>query len=176
MERIIIVIAIASLAGCADNGSAPAGSSAAPAAQKEAAPAASGDEAPAVTPSRELKRQEPLPELARDLLRTTMVSHGENMENLQWATLMLDYESIETLAGWIGTRPRFARAGAGQEDTVNYALPEGFFAFQDQLRESAQALARAAEARDDAAIASAYGRMTQTCIGCHSLYLRLPSD
>jgi hypothetical protein len=174
MKPVIIVIAVAALAACADNGSAPAGSSAAPAAPKDEARAASDDKAPAVTPSRELKRREPLPELARDLLRTTMVSHGDNMENLQWATLMLDYESIVTLAGWIGTRPRFARAAPGQEDTLNAALPEGFFAFQDQLRESAQALARAAEARDDAAIADAYGRMTQTCIGCHSLYLRLP--
>lgn len=176
MERIIIVIAVAALAGCAEKESAPATSSAAPAAKKNGAPEASGDRAPAVTPSRELKRREPLPELARDVLRTTMVSHGENMENLQWATLMLDYESIETLAGWIGTRPRLARATAGQEDTLNYALPDEFFAFQDQLRESAQALARGAEARDDAAIADAYGRMTQTCIGCHSLYLRLPSE
>jgi hypothetical protein len=173
MRRFPIVIAIAALAGCSQGETGKTGSSAAPAARDNGGAVAEPD-APRVTPDRALKRTEPLPDLARDLLRTTMVSHGENMENLMWATMMLDYESTGTLAEWIGTRPRLARAGEGQEDTLNAALPEQFFAYQEELRTSARALAKAAAARDDAAMASSYARMTATCISCHSLYLRLP--
>ena len=101
-----------------------------------------------------------------------MQRHGENMENLMWAALMLDYESAATISAWIDREPRISRP-TGSSDTLNEAFPERFFELQDALHEAARDLADAAESRDDPKMATAYGKLSNTCVSCHSIYLHL---
>ena len=107
-------------------------------------------------------------------LRAKMRNHGDDIENLLWAAIMLDYESTAEIADRMADQPTLARAGAGQEDTINAQLPEEFFELQSQLTASIGSLRSAARARHEGAIASEYSKIATTCIKCHGLYLRFP--
>ncbi len=134
--------------------------------------------APAETkpkPRPRLVRSEPLPALARQMLRDRMSDHGDDMESLLWTVLMLDYESTASVADVLIDKPKYARPPAGDKSTLNSQLPPAFFDFQDSLYESASALSSAALKADDDAIVKHFNELSATCIGCHSLYLRLPS-
>ncbi|MBZ4415367.1 cytochrome c [Myxococcus sp. RHSTA-1-4] len=76
----------------------------------------------------------------------------------------------EALAARIVNEPRIARPVPGGEDELNALLPERFFALQDEARNRAQAVQEAAQKRDDAALAESFGRLTETCVSCHSVY------
>jgi cytochrome c556 len=128
----------------------------------------------APNPRPELVREQPLPPLARRSLRHVMIRHGEDMESLLWAALMLDYDTASVLASDMVAEPRIARPSPGDADTLNVAFPAAFFAYQDRLAAAQRALADAARARDDAALARAYGTLAETCIGCHAVYVRAP--
>ena len=123
-----------------------------------------------------LIRPKPLPKLARLALRNRMQNHGDDMESLLWSTLMLDYESTDGIAGRMAEAPTLARPTTADLDSINAMLPPEFFGLQDQLASSIQALRVAAQAKDDVALATQYSEVTQTCIRCHSLYLRFPAD
>jgi hypothetical protein len=107
-------------------------------------------------------------------LRHKMLDHGDDMESLLWSALMLDYESTAAIADRMAQAPTLSRAGPGQEDTINALLPPEFFTLQDQLSKSIANLKLAGTAKDDAALASEYAKVAETCIQCHSLYLQLP--
>lgn len=107
-------------------------------------------------------------------LRSQMLDHGDDMENLLWSALMLDYEGTAAIADKMSKAPSLSRAGVGQEDTINAMLPPEFFEFQDQLEASIAGLRSAAEASKDDAMADEYAKVAKTCIQCHSLYLRFP--
>ncbi len=128
-------------------------------------------EPPLAPDTPKLVRTKPLPELARASIRNRMQNHGDDTENLLWATLMLDYELTEGIAKVISKEPTLARPQEDDLTTINAMLPPEFFDLQDELVTSVDAIGRAAKARNDEAIASEYGKIVKTCISCHSLYL-----
>ena len=109
---------------------------------------------------------DPLPKPTRDSLRAQMFEHGQNMDNLLWAAMMLDYERMRKIAEWIIERSDSATLRSSSPD-----IPHTFFALRDQLGDSAQRLREAALARNDTGIASSYGDLAESCIRCHSKYL-----
>jgi cytochrome c556 len=125
-------------------------------------------------PRAELVREQPLSPLARRALRRMMVRHGEDMESLLWATLMLDFDTASVLASDMAAEPRIARPRPEDSDTLNVAFPGAFFDYQDQLARRQQALAEAARGRDEAALGRTFGALAETCVGCHALYVRMP--
>jgi hypothetical protein len=137
-------------------------------------PAAAGDSARPERPT--LKRGQPLPAVVRTALRQTMRDHGDDMESLLWASLMLDYESTEAIADRMTSSPSFSKPGPGAEGTLNEHMPAAFFTMQDELESNTAALRKAANEKDDAAMATAYSKIASTCITCHSLYLKVPGS
>jgi cytochrome c556 len=137
-----------------------------------------GEDRPAVPTGERsrLERGEPLPELARTSLRKNMIEHGDNMESLLWTALMLDHQTTELMARQILDQPRMSRPTPAAGETLSDWLPPRFFELQDALYEHAEELRRAAQARDDMGMARAYGKLAETCVTCHSLYLRLPAE
>jgi cytochrome c556 len=57
---------------------------------------------------------------------------------------------------------------------LNTELPARFFDLQDDLRAAAGQLADEATGGDDQKMAAAFGRLTSTCVSCHSVYLEAP--
>ena len=113
-----------------------------------------------------------LPETARALLRKKMARHGQDARDLMFGVTLLRYDVARAAAQRIASEPRIERPAAGSEDEPAAFLPERFFVLQDEARLRAQALAAAAAQRDDAALAESYGLLLQTCVSCHSAYLK----
>jgi hypothetical protein len=112
-----------------------------------------------------------IPETARALLRKKMERHGQDARDLMFAVTLLQYDAAKASAQRISSEPRLVRPIAGGEDDLNALLPERFFVLQDEARSRAQAVATAAEKKDDKALADSYGRLVETCVSCHSSYL-----
>lgn len=112
-----------------------------------------------------------IPETARALLRKKMERHGQDARDLMLAVTLLQYDAAKAAAQRISSEPRLVRPIAGGEDDLNALLPERFFVLQDEARSRAQAVATAAEKKDDKALADTYGRLVETCVSCHSAYL-----
>lgn len=122
-----------------------------------------------------LKQQLPdpgyLPEELRPVLRNRMQRHGDDMVQLVLAVTLLKRDMVKSSADRIASEPRFARPIVGSDDALNNALPEKFFTLQAEVAERARSLSAAASRRDDRALASAFGRLTETCVACHSAFL-----
>lgn len=112
-----------------------------------------------------------IPESARALLRKKMERHGQDARELMFGVTLLQYDVAKAAAQRISSEPRLVRPIAGGEDDLNALLPERFFVLQDESRTRAQAVATAAEKKDDKALADSYGRLVETCVACHSAYL-----
>jgi hypothetical protein len=112
-----------------------------------------------------------IPETARALLRKKMERHGQDARELMFGVMLLQYDVVKAAAQRISSEPRLVRPIAGGEDDLNALLPERFFVLQDESRSRAQAVATAAEKKDDKALAASYGRLVETCVSCHSAYL-----
>jgi hypothetical protein len=112
-----------------------------------------------------------IPETARALLRKKMERHGQDARELMFGVTLLQYDVARAAAQRISSEPRLVRPIAGGEDDLNALLPERFFVLQDESRTRAQAVATAAEKKDDKALADSYGRLVETCVACHSAYL-----
>ena len=138
-----------------------------------AMPAALPEPTPA--PTIRLQRRQPLGGVARSVLKKRMERHGKDMEAVLAATLALEYDEVVAGGARIADEPRLARPGSSS-DTANALFPEAFFGFQDALHDQAAKLVAAAKARDDAAMAESFGHLAATCVGCHSVYLRMPGD
>lgn len=123
------------------------------------------------TPKRKLAEPDYLPPLARQLLRSRMQRHGDEMVELVMAVTLLQRERAKALADDLAAEPRLTRPIAGGAGDLNTALPEQLFVWQDELRVRAKALADATRKPSDAALATAYGRLTETCVSCHSAFL-----
>ncbi len=121
-----------------------------------------------------LKRASPLPKLARQLLNKRMHRHGEQMEKLLWAALSINRPMVKSLAQAIADEPRISKPSSNDLSTLNHVFPKQFFALQEELRSQAVLLVAAADKSDDTAMAEAYGKLAQTCVRCHSLYLTFP--
>jgi hypothetical protein len=128
---------------------------------------------PSATPEKPLGLPTPgyIPEMARSILRKKMERHGQDARELVFGVLLLQYDVAKAAAQRISSEPRLVRPIAGGEDDLNALLPERFFVLQDESRSRAQAVATAAEKKDDKALAQSYGRLVETCVACHSAYL-----
>lgn len=122
-------------------------------------------------PTPSLPMPDYLPEGARAALRQKMARHGQAMTDLMLGVTLLQYDVANAAAGRIVNEPRLARPIQGGDDELSSLLPERFFTLQDELRSRAQAVQDAAKKRDDTALGESFGRMTETCIACHSAYL-----
>jgi cytochrome c556 len=141
---------------------------------------APADRPDVVRPSERPELPHQVGELTRDeraALRPQMMGHGETMEDLLWASLMLDVPSIATIASWIErgilADPTLAEGDAAPADdsAVGADYPVAFVWLQAKLARDAQALARASLDGDRDEIARAYGRVAEGCIACHARYL-----
>lgn len=122
-------------------------------------------------PRGRLREPDYLSPLARQLLRTKMQRHGDDMLQLVMAVTLLQKERARRIATDIANEPRLVKPIAGGEDDLNAALPLQLFTLQDELRLRAKAVAAAAEKGDDKELAKSLGRVTETCVACHSAFL-----
>jgi cytochrome c556 len=111
---------------------------------------------------------EPLSPAAREILKGRMASHARDMGDLVSAIMVLDYARIAQRADGIASDVNLSRPITGDATELNSALPEKFFARQDQLRAGARSLAAAARALDPYRVADEYGRLSQGCVRCHA--------
>ena len=138
----------------------------------------SGAPAKAKAPEKKGSAQEGLPtpdylsDTARALLRKKMDRHGVDARELMYGVTLLRYDLARAAAQRIASEPRLARPEPGSEDDLNTALPKNFFVFQDEARMRAQVVVTAAEKRSDKMLAESYGLLVQTCVACHSVYLK----
>ncbi len=110
--------------------------------------------------------------MARSLLAQKMEQHALDMMRLVADVVLLAYKDTELAANQIAEWPGLARPMPGQGDTLNESLPPLFFELQDQLRTRARALAAAAKRKSDGEMSAAFSRVTETCVACHSVYLK----
>lgn len=137
----------------------------------KSSPEASGDRSP---PVKRFERGpgDHIPDLARSLIRERMHLHGDDMNDLLWAVLFLDYDSMKAISEDLASSPKFARPLS--DDELNASIPAQFFELQDQLQAGAKKLALAAGGRDGDGVAVAFAEISQSCVRCHSLYLDEP--
>lgn len=114
-----------------------------------------------------------LPPLGRALIAEHMESHGDDMTMLLWSVLFVDGQSTHDLAQVLASEPLFSRPIDSGDSTVNALLPDKFFVLQDAFAKRARQLLATSShhPRDAAAIARAFGALTETCVACHSVYL-----
>ncbi|WP_239014170.1 cytochrome c [Archangium violaceum] len=91
---------------------------------------------------------------------------------MMFGVTLLRHDVARAAAQRIASEPRLVRPEVGGEDDPGTFLPERFFVLQDEVRMRAQAVAASAEKRDDKALAESYGLLVQTCVSCHSVYLK----
>jgi hypothetical protein len=115
---------------------------------------------------------EHIPDLARSLIRERMHLHGDDMNDLLWAVLFLDYDSMKAISEDLASGPKFARPTSNDE--LNASIPAQFFELQDQLTAGAKRLSESASAKDGGEVAAAFANISETCVRCHSLYLDEP--
>jgi hypothetical protein len=127
-------------------------------------------------PKGHLAEPDYLPKLARKLLRERMMRHGDQMSQLVIAVTLLQRERVRAIAGDIASEPRLVRPMPGDEDALNAALPNQLFVYQDELRLRTKALAAAADRPNDPGLAQAFGKVTETCVSCHSAFLHPPEQ
>ncbi len=118
-----------------------------------------------------LGRPDYLSDLARQILRRRMERHGRDMIHLMTGVVLLRREVVQTIAQEIAREPRITRPLPDSRDELNSALPEKFFVLQDELRDRAKALEASAKGTNDKEFGESFGRLTQTCIACHSAFL-----
>ena len=112
----------------------------------------------------------------RKVLDKRMEHHGTAAMGLTVSVVLLAHDDVAELALKIADAPGLSRMREGQEDTLNALLPQRFFMFQDQLKRRARDLADVAAKRDNEKIHAAFSRLTQTCMGCHAVYLNGPGS
>jgi hypothetical protein len=118
----------------------------------------------------------PLSELARQLLRRRMERHGKDMTQLMTGVVLLKREVVRTLAAGISSEPRIVRPLPDAKDELNASLPERFFVLQDELRERAKNVAERAQKGSDKELGESFALLTQTCVACHSAFLKKTDD
>jgi cytochrome c556 len=113
---------------------------------------------------------EPLSPVVQALLKQRMVSHSSDMNDLVSAIMLLDYQRIADRAEKIASDANLSRPISGDATELNASLPEKFFVYQDRVKFEARGLMEAAGAADPYQVASKYGRLAETCVGCHADY------
>ncbi len=119
---------------------------------------------------------DPIGATARALLKRRMIHHAKamfGMSGLAESVVLLNYDAASVEANRLLDQPFGAAPDVAGPDDLNTQLPPPFFASQAQLRTAAREVASAAGARDPTALATAFGRLTASCVACHRDYLPL---
>ena len=110
-----------------------------------------------------------IPPAARQVVKSKMGRHQQQMQTLVSRVVLLDDEGVSRAAGEMFDEPALARPIAGDE--LNGLLPERFFVLQDELRAQARRLVIASSKRDREAVAVEFGALAKTCVSCHQVFL-----
>ncbi|MBI4818611.1 MAG: cytochrome c [Deltaproteobacteria bacterium] len=101
---------------------------------------------------------------ARAALGARMQGHGDDMNDLLWSILFLDFASTHDIAAHISS----------QTLVPSGVVPAEIVAFEGRLHALAGELERASKAEDSAKVAELYGKVAETCVRCHASYLLEP--
>jgi hypothetical protein len=112
----------------------------------------------------------PLSNTTRQLLRSRMASHANDMANLVSAIMILDYPRISERAGGIASDANMARPLTDDATELSSSIPPSFFDYQDELRGWARNLADAADQKNAVRVGNFYGKVSETCVKCHAVY------
>ncbi len=116
------------------------------------------------------ERLEPVPLEVQQIVRERMRRHGDELQDLLRAVVLVDHDQVAALAAKIAEEPVLAPPRPGAEDTLNALLPPRFFALDDARRDEATELAAAARARDETRLGRGFGRLASTCVECHAAF------
>jgi hypothetical protein len=105
----------------------------------------------------------------RQVLKTKMGRHDDQMRTLLSRVVLLDDDGVARAAGEMFDEPALARPVGGDE--LNGLLPERFFTLQDELRAQLRRLVIASGKHDRDAVASEFGALAKTCVTCHQVFL-----
>ncbi|HEY4183524.1 MAG TPA: hypothetical protein VGP07_00580 [Polyangia bacterium] len=106
----------------------------------------------------------------RELLRSRMASHTNDMADLVSAIMILEYPRIAERAAAIAADVNLARPLTNDATELNSSIPGSFFDYQDELKERARRLEATAREGSAFHVADAYGRLSETCVKCHAIY------
>jgi hypothetical protein len=110
---------------------------------------------------------ERIPSETEARLTDRMKRHGADLLSLTHAVTVLDRKAIAETADHIRMDTALTLKADG-----GVATDKRFQQLDQQLRERVTELATAARKNDDAALAPAFGRTMETCVRCHSVYLK----
>jgi hypothetical protein len=113
---------------------------------------------------------ERLSPMVQSILKTRMVSHANDMNELVSSIMLLDYPRIADRADKIVSDASLARPITGDATELNAMLPEKFYVYQDRVKFEARGLSEAAGAADPYQVAEKYGRLSESCVRCHADY------
>jgi cytochrome c556 len=125
-------------------------------------------------PPQKLPAPKRLSPTARQIIDKRMQRHSRDLIPLVRSVVMLDYDRTAKLADSIVEDTMLARPLTGDASELNNQLPEKFFTLQDDLRTQARTLSDAAKRHDPEAMSDAFGKLSRTCVRCHSVYLQEP--
>jgi hypothetical protein len=107
----------------------------------------------------------------REALKRKMKNHSKDFLSLPLHIVLADFAAVQRATQGIMNEPRIDKASAG-DDLSGLSGP--FFQLQDQLRERAGALNKAAQGKDVSEMTAALGPMMETCATCCWLPPHLP--
>ncbi|MBI4822068.1 MAG: hypothetical protein HY791_37770 [Deltaproteobacteria bacterium] len=114
-----------------------------------------------------------LTEEIREVVRSSMSTHGKEVQPLLWSTLFLDLDWTAKHAAAIANGPRLHR----DEDPKvpkDERMPERLVKLDAELAEAARGLEKLAAAKEPitpAQLAEAFGETVKVCVRCHATYL-----
>jgi hypothetical protein len=110
-----------------------------------------------------------IPATVRQVVKSKMHRHEEQMRTLLSRVVLLDDDGVARAAGEVFDEP--ALAGPVEGDELNNLLPHRFFVMQDELRAHARQLVIASQKHDHAAVADEFASLAKTCVNCHQVFL-----
>lgn len=116
-----------------------------------------------------LPESQVIPQIARQVVKSKMGRHDEQMRALLSRVVLLDDDGVARAAGAIFDEPALARPVVGDE--LNGLLPERFFVLQDELRAQARRLVVASGKHDREAVANEFGALAKSCVSCHQVFM-----
>jgi hypothetical protein len=110
--------------------------------------------------ARPLREPDRLTETQRTALEDAMGRHGDDMTDLMFAVVLLDHATAAQLANALA-----------ESRALDASLSARFVALQADMKSRAAQVSAAAAAKDDARLSQAYGRLAESCVACHRVYL-----
>lgn len=105
----------------------------------------------------------------REIVRKRMATHADSMSRLIWDVMFLLYDAAAKEASTIAEMSRpLDRNDPRLQDLIHV------FDMQERLRYRALGVVDAARAHDGAALGTAFGQLSETCVQCHVAYLNAP--